>query len=189
MPIEKQSWNGPIAAITATMKLARHTVLNIDEIGIASWYFFNILFTLVGPDVTSITQASNLLKARSPYPNWPPRAVIDLLVYYGVYYSPWSLRRPGWAVRIGMFNLFIAMPLYAVGCWMALINRPLSTFMVTMDAVLTLTCTLFQLSEQLRSHYSLVVLMVNLPWIIVPLAIIYRTIARPAPYKYALKTS
>ncbi|CEO99165.1 EXPERA domain-containing protein [Plasmodiophora brassicae] len=106
--------------------------------------------------------------------------VIDTLTYYGVYFSPWTLTRPKWMIRISYFNMVVQAPFYAYACWVMLRGqreKPRTPF--TVNAIVTLGCTLLELVLQLQAHPNVIIVMANLPWIIVPLLIIFRAITDP----------
>ncbi len=122
---------------------------------------------LVIPDASSFT-----------YPIWPPPPLVDLVHWWGRTFDPVLIARPvWWKVTIWIDALFFG-PFYAVAIYAYAKGHEWIRIPSVVYAAMLLTNVLVILGEELfgpnKTPAPAMVLAANLPWLLMPLFIIFR---------------
>jgi EXPERA (EXPanded EBP superfamily) len=128
--------------------------------------------------------------AHFSYPVWPPRPLIDLIHWWGRNYDPLLMARPAfWRMTIwidliyfGPFYLAAIVAFLRGGNW---IRVPALVWSGLMTANVLIILMEEQYGQWAAPHFG-VVLGANLPWLLLPLAVVWRMrrdrpFSRPAP--------
>jgi len=153
------------------------------DIVIIIFFLVNLLF------ITYIVDLEQLVipdPAHFTYPIWPPHAAVDLIHWWGRTFDPLIIARPAWwKVTIWIdalfFGPFYVIAIYAYGKgkeWIRIPSIIYSSVMLTNVTII--------LGEEIGGIHATphlpVVLLENLPWLLVPIYIIYRMWRYPAPF-------
>ena len=166
--------------------LARHAIPLANRPGDLVLIGF---FTLNLVVITYMVDLEQLLipdPARFSYPLWPPPLMVDLVHWWGRSFDPLLLARPvWWKMTIGI-DSFLFGPYYIVALYAFLRARdwiwlPSLVYSGLMMANVTIILGEEAWGPYRTPHLSIVVL-VNLPWILFPLYLIYRMRAAPHPF-------
>ncbi len=112
------------------------------------------------------------------YPLWPPAPLVDLVHWWGKNFDPVLLARPAWwratiwidALFFGPFYWFALYAFFKGMDWFRLPSVILASVMMT-----NVTIILFE--ELVGAHATperVLVLLVNVPWLLVPVGVIAR---------------
>jgi len=160
------------------------------DIAIIVFYVVNLFF------ITYIVDLEQLV-IKDPvhfnYPWWPPRALVDLVHWYGTSFDPVLMARPAWwRATIWIDSLFFG-PFYAVAIyayakgknWIRLVSIMWASVMLT-----NVTIILFEevLGEHATPHLARVFL-ANAAWVIFPLIVLWRMWKSAYPFASSVKNS
>jgi EXPERA (EXPanded EBP superfamily) len=125
------------------------------------------------------------------YPIWPPLPLVDLVHWYGETYDPLLLARPPfWRMTIWIDVLFFG-PFYLVATVAFLRGRDWIRTPALVWSGMTLANVLIILMEERYGQWATphfgVVLALNAPWLLFPLAMIWR-MRRPYPFTEPAQT-
>jgi len=121
------------------------------------------------------------------YPVWPPAFMIDAVHNYGRTYDPVLIARPVWWkatiwIDVLFFGPFYVVALYAFARGKEWIRTPSLVYSGMM-----LSNVIIILIEELTGEYPtpqpLIVFLLNLPWLLLPLYIIFRMGFRSHPFR------
>jgi hypothetical protein len=154
----------------------------IDGI-ILVFFFINILV------ITYIVDLEQLVvpdPANFTYPVWPPAFMIDIIHNYGRTIDPVLIARPPWWratiwIDVLFFGPFYIFAIYAYIKGKEWIRIP----SIIYSSVLITNVTIILSEEIFGPHASPqlpIVLMLNAPWFLMPLLIIYRMWRSPHPF-------
>jgi len=123
--------------------------------------------------------------ARFSYPVWPLRPVVDLVHWWGRTYDPLVMARPPFYrmtiwIDVVYFGPFYVAALYAFIRGRDWIRLPAMIWAGAMISVVSIIL----MEERYGIHASprfLIVLAANLPWLLLPLAVIVRLARSPYP--------
>jgi EXPERA (EXPanded EBP superfamily) len=112
------------------------------------------------------------------YPLWPPRGMVDMVHWYGNHHDPLLLARPPfWRMTIWIdvvfFGPFYAFALYAFARGRDWIRVPALVWSGTMMANVLIILMEERYGAFAAPNFGLV-LAANLPWLLLPLAVIWR---------------
>jgi len=123
------------------------------------------------------------------YPLWPPAPLVDLVHWWGHTFDPLLIARPPWWKATIWIDALFFGPFYAVAIYAYLKGREWIRIPSIIWASVLVTNVIIILSEELTGPYAtpqpLVVLLANLPWLIVPLAVIARMARAEHPFTAA----
>jgi emopamil binding protein len=130
---------------------------------------------------------------RFSYPLWPPAPLVDLVHWYGDHFDPLLMARPPfWRMTIWIDVLYFG-PFYLAGIYAFLRGRDWIRVPALVWSGLMLANVLIILMEERYGAWATpqfgIVLALNLPWLLLPAAMIWRmrhdhpftTVAAPAP--------
>ncbi len=127
------------------------------------------------------------------YPLWPPRALVDMVHWWGRSFDPPLLaREPWWRATIWIdvlgFGPFYAAAIYAFVKGRNWIRVPAFVWAGLMLANVTII-----LFEELRGAHATprpdVVVAANLPWLLMPCLVIARLAVRERPFDRAMEAA
>jgi EXPERA (EXPanded EBP superfamily) len=125
------------------------------------------------------------------YPMWPPHRLVDLVHWYGNHYDPLLIARPAfWRMTIWIDVLFFG-PFYVFAIYAFLRGRdwirlPALVWSGTMIANVLIILMEERYGEYATPHFPFV-LALNGPWLLLPLAVIWR-MRREHPFSRAAET-
>jgi hypothetical protein len=159
-----------------------------------AFFLLNLTFITYVVDLEQLVIAD---PARFAYPPWPPAPLVDLVHWYGRHFDPLLLARPPfWRMTIWidvlLFGPFYAFATYAFlrgGDWIR-VPALVWSGMMTSNVLIILMEERYGVWATPRFG---VVLALNLPWLLLPAAVVWRmrrdhpfTVAAPAPATGAL---
>jgi hypothetical protein len=147
-----------------------------------AFFAVNLCFITYFIDIEQLTIAN---PAHFHYPAWPPPAIVNLVHSYGHHYDPLLMARPAfWRMTIWidvLWNgLFYLAAIYAIARGREWIRVPALVWSGSMTAVV-LVILAEEHSGIHRSPHFWVVLLLNLPWLALPVLTIIR-MARAHPF-------
>lgn len=145
------------------------------DLAILAFFLVNILF------ITYIVDIEQLIipdPAHFTYPIWPPHAAVDAIHWWGYTFDPALIARPvWWKVTIWIDALFFG-PFYVVAIYAYLKSKEWIRIPSIIYSSVMLTNVAVILGEEMFGPHATpdlpVVLLANLPWLLVPVYIIYR---------------
>jgi hypothetical protein len=126
------------------------------------------------------------------YPVWPPPPLVDLVHWYGNHYDPLLIARPPfWRMTIWIDVLFFG-PFYLFAIYAFLRGRdwirlPALVWSGTMCANVLIILMEERYGEWATPHFPLV-LALNGPWLLLPLAVIWR-MRREHPFSRSVEVA
>jgi hypothetical protein len=147
-----------------------------------AFFAVNLCFITYFIDIEQLTVANAY---HFHYPAWPPPAIVDLVHSYGRHYDPLLMARPAfWRMTIWIDVLwngpFYVAALYAIARGRDWIRVPALIWSGSMSAVVLVILS-EEYSGVYRSPHFGVVLLLNLPWLALPLFTIAR-MSRAHPF-------
>ncbi len=131
--------------------------------------------------------------ARFSYPPWPPASLVDLIHWYGERFDPLLMARPPfWRMTIWIDVLFFG-PFYLAATYAFLRGRDwIRVPALVWSGLMTANVLIILMEERYgawATPYFSLVLALNLPWLLLPAAMIWRmrhdhpftAVAAPAP--------
>jgi len=119
-------------------------------------------------------------------PPWPPAALVDAIHAYGDRYDPLLMARPLWwkvfiAWDVFLFGPFYALATFAYWTGRSWIRLPSIVYASALLAIMSVI-----LVEELygphATAYPGIVLSLNAPWVIMPVAILIRMVSNERPF-------
>ena len=160
------------------------------DLVILLFFAVNLLFITYVVDLEQLVIAN---PTRFSYPIWPPRFMVDTVHQYARTFDPLVLARPTWWKMTIWIDVLCFGPFYAVGIyaffrgreWIRLPSIIYSSVMITVVTII--------LGEELAGPHAaphpVVVLLLNAPWILVPLYIILRMWRAEHPFTVSTPTA
>ncbi len=145
------------------------------DIAIIVFYLFNLLFIsyLFDLEQVVVANASNFI-----YPFWPPRAVVDLVHWYGRTFDPLLFARPVWWKMTIWMDVIIFGPYYIAAIYAFFRGREWIRIPAVIVSAMLITNVIIILGEEAWGTYPapiyIMVLSANLPWFLFPVIIILR---------------
>jgi len=160
------------------------------DIAILAFFALNILLITYVVDLEQliIPNASHFT-----YPLWPPPFAVDLIHWWGRTFDPLLIARPvWWKVTIWIDALFFG-PFYLVAIYAFLRGKEWIRIPSIIYASVMLTNVTIILGEEAFGPYRTpafgIVFLANLPWLLFPLALLYRMGTNPAPFTHPTFTN
>ena len=120
------------------------------------------------------------------YPLWPPRAMVDLVHWWGRSFDPPLMAREAWWRATIWIDALAFGPFYAVAIYAYWKGKDWIRIPSIMWASVMMTNVTVILLEELRGAHATprpgVVLLVNLPWLLMPILVIARMAPRERPF-------
>jgi hypothetical protein len=147
-----------------------------------AFFAVNLFFITYFVDVEQLTVANPL---HFSYPAWPPRAIVDMVHSYGQKYDPLLMARPAfWRMTIWIDVLwngpFYVAAIYAISRGREWIRVPALVWSGSMSAVVLIILAEEYNGIHATPHFP-IVLLLNVPWLALPLGTIIR-MAREHPF-------
>ncbi len=131
---------------------------------------------LVVPDASHFT-----------YPIWPPAPMVNLVHAYGRALDPLLLARPVWWQMTIWLDVLFFGPFYVCALYAFIKGREWIRVPALLYGASISTNVIIILGEELHGPHAaphfLPVLLLNLPWILTPIALMYRLWRRPHPFQ------
>lgn len=171
--------------MTADVASARQTIplrqRRVDWILLA-FFAVNLFFITYFVDIEQLTIANPV---HFSYPAWPPHAIVTLVHSYGSKYDPLLMARPAfWRMTIWIDVLwngpFYVAALYAISRGREWIRVPALIWSGSMSAVVLIILAEEYNGIHASPHFG-IVLLLNIPWLALPLGTIIR-MAREHPF-------
>ena len=166
--------------MNATLPLSRRRA----DWPILLFFAINLLF------ITYIVDLEQLVIANPDhftYPVWPPAFMIDAVHNYGRTVDPVLMARPAWWkatiwIDVLFFGPFYVIALYAFAKGKEWIKTPSLVYsgMMLSNVIIIL---IEEFTGEYRTPQPLAVLLLNLPWLLMPLYIILRMSLRRHPFR------
>lgn len=140
-----------------------------------AFFLLNLCFITYIVDLEQLVIAN---PAHFTYPLWPPAPMVDLIHSYARTYDPLVLARPPWWKMTIWFDALGFGPFYAASIYAYIRGRDWIRLPSLLYGALIITIVFVILSEEYGGPHATphfpFVLLLNLPWIIVPALIIVR---------------
>mmetsp|Transcript_50122 Transcript_50122/g.129007 ORF Transcript_50122/g.129007 Transcript_50122/m.129007 type:complete len:179 (+) Transcript_50122:67-603(+) len=139
------------------------------------WFLLNIFFItyIVDYEQLAIADVSNF-----EYPVWPPKAMVDLVHWYGHNFDPVLIARPMWWKMTIWWDVLFFGPFYMLALFAFIKGKEWIRLPGTMYAASITTIVGIILGEEaFGSHPTpspLLVFCLNVPWFAVPLLLALR---------------
>jgi hypothetical protein len=149
------------------------------------FFLINLGFITYVVDLESLVIAD---PARFTYPPWPPAPLVDLVHWYGRTFDPLLMARPPfWRMTIWIDVLYFG-PFYACAIYAFVRGRDWIRVPALVWAGLMMANVLIILMEERYGEWATprfgIVLALNLPWLLMPLAVTWR-LRREHPFTTA----
>jgi hypothetical protein len=160
------------------------------QLGRRPWdLVFVAFFTLNLGCITYVVDVEQLVignPANFSYPLWPPPPLVDLVHWWGRNFDPLLMARPAfWRMTIWIDVLFFG-PFYACAIYAFVRGRDWIRLPAVLWAGTMLANVLIILMEERYGVYATprwgVVLAANLPWLLLPVAVVARVARSPYPF-------
>jgi hypothetical protein len=129
--------------------------------------------------------------AHFTYPLWPPAPLVDLVHWWGRTFDPLLIARPPWWKATIWIDALFFGPFYAVAIYAYLKGNEWIRIPSIIWASVLMTNVIIILSEELTGPYAtpqpLMVVLANLPWLLIPLAVIARMARAEHPFTTPIK--
>jgi len=172
------------AAAPGTVPARRTIPLRSRKVDWVLLAFFavNLFFITYFVDIEQLTIANPY---HFTYPAWPPHAIVDMVHSYGLKYDPLLMARPAfWRMTIWIDVLwngpFYVAAIYAISRGREWIRVPALVWSGSMSAVVLVILAEEYNGIHASPHFP-IVLLLNVPWLALPLGTIIR-MAREHPF-------
>ena len=147
-----------------------------------AFFAVNLFFITYFVDIEQLTVANPF---HFTYPAWPPHAIVDMVHSYGQKYDPLLMARPAfWRMTIWIDVLwngpFYVAAIYAISRGREWIRVPALIWSGSMSAVVLIILAEEYNGIHASPHFP-IVLLLNIPWLALPLGTIIR-MAREHPF-------
>ena len=153
------------------------------DIAIVALFAVNLLFITYLVDIEQLVIAN---PEHFTYPFWPPRPVVNLIHWWGAAFDPDLMARAMWWKMTIWIDALGFGPFYAVAIYAYSRGRDWIRIPSVIYASMLFTNVLIILGEERAgatpSPHFPVVLLANLPWLVMPLVIVYRMARAEHPF-------
>lgn len=154
------------------------------DLAFITFFIVNLGFVTYGVDIEQPTVAD---PQRFQYPPWPPRAIVDLVHWWGRSFDPPLMAREAWWRATIWIDVLGFGPFYAVALWAFVKGRDwIRLPSIIWAAVMITNVTIILFEEFAGAHATPrpgVVLAANLPWLVMPAAMVARMARRERPFQ------
>lgn len=158
------------------------------DIALVAFFIVNLLFISYIVDLEQLVIPD---PAHFTYPVWPPPAAVDLIHWYGHTFDPVLIARPAWWKVTTGIDAVLFGPFYLVAIYAFIKGKQWIRIPSLIYASMLLTNVLIILGEEIYGEHATpqlpIVLMLNLPWLLFPIYILYRMWRYPQPFEAAEK--
>ncbi len=151
------------------------------------FFLLNLCFITYIVDLEQLVIAN---PAHFSYPLWPPGPLIDLVHAYGHALDPLLIARPVWWKMTIWIDVIGFGPFYAAATYAYLRGREWIRMPTVLWAGLMIANVTIILGEEFAGPHAtpqpLIVLLLNLPWLLVPLAAVVRMARAEHPFTVAV---
>lgn len=153
------------------------------DYGFLAFFVINLFFITYIVDLEQLVIANPYHFA---YPIWPPAPLVDLIHSYARSLDPLVLARPPWWKMTIWFDALFFGPFYACAIYAFIRGRDWIRLpsLLYGASIITIVCII--LSEEYGGPHATphfpVVLMLNLPWIVMPALLIARMARSERPF-------
>lgn len=148
-----------------------------------AFFLVNLCFITYVVDLEQLVIAD---PAHFSYPLWPPGPLVDLVHWWGRTFDPLLLARPVWWKATIWVDSLLYGPFYAVAIYAFLRAKDwIRTPALVWAGMMLLDVTVILFEERAGPHATPqfgVVLLANLPWLLLPLAVIARMARSEHPF-------
>ncbi len=117
------------------------------------------------------------------YPAWPPAFMVDVIHHYGNTFDPVLIARPAWWRATIWIDVLLFGPFYVLAIYAFIRGKNWIKVPALVYSGMMLSNVLIILFEELYGPSATpqfgIVLMLNLPWLLMPMFIIYRSVRAP----------
>jgi hypothetical protein len=147
------------------------------------FFLINLLFITYIVDIEQIIIPDPL---HFQYPIWPPAPLVDMVHSYGRMFDPLLLARPPWWKATIWIDALFFGPFYAVALYAYTKGKDWIRIPSIIWASVMMTNVTIILSEEIWGPHASpqlgIVLLLNLPWFLLPIAVIARVSRREHPF-------
>jgi emopamil binding protein len=112
------------------------------------------------------------------YPAWPPRAMVDLVHWWGDHFDPLLIARPPWWRATIWLDSLLFGPFYAAALWAIVKGREwIRVPAIFWSGIMFANVSIIMFEELCGPHRTptpVTVTMANLPWWLLPLLVTWR---------------
>lgn len=112
------------------------------------------------------------------YPTWPPKQIVDLVHWYGNHYDPLLIARPAFFRMTIWIDVISFGPFYVTAIYAFIRGRDWIRIPALVWSGMMMANVLIILFEEragdFATHHFRIVLGANLPWLLLPVAVIWR---------------
>ena len=153
------------------------------DMAILAFFFINIIFITYLFDLEQVVVAN---ASNFTYPLWPPRAVVDLVHWYGKTFDPLLFARPVWWKMTIWIDVIIFGPFYIAAIYAFIKGREWIRIPSIIASTMLITNVIIIFGEEICGTYPTpalpMVISVNLPWLLFPAFIIWRMAGSEHPF-------
>jgi hypothetical protein len=153
------------------------------------FFLVNLLFITYFVDIEQLTVAN---PAHFTYPAWPPPWAVDLVHWYGRHYDPLIMARPQWWKMTIWIDVVYFGPYYLAAVLSFLRGWDRIRVFALVWSGMMLSNVIIILGEEwagpLATPHRLPVFGANAPWLLLPLAVIWR-MRRDRPFTRAVTSA
>lgn len=175
----------PLTSSTSSAPRRRRIPLSQRKLDLlfVAFFLINIGFITYIVDIEQLIIAD---PAHFVYPLWPPAPLVDLIHWWGHTYDPLLIARPVWWKMTIWIDALGFGPFYAVAIYAYLTGRDWIRLPSVIWASVMLTNVTIILSEEFSGPHAtphpVIVLLANLPWLLMPVAVIARMARSEHPF-------
>jgi hypothetical protein len=159
------------------------------DILIIAFFLINLLFITYVVDLEQLVIPD---PAAHTYPAWPPRAAVDVIHHYGYTHDPDLIARASWWRMTIWIDVLLFGPFYLVAIYAYITGKSWIRIPSIIYGSMIITNVLIILGEERAGATPapdfLFVLLLNLPWLLVPAYVILRMWRDPHPFTRSVPT-
>lgn len=153
------------------------------DILIIAFYLLNLLFITYVVDLEQLVIAD---PNHFTYPIWPPAPLVDLIHTYGRNFDPVLIARPMWWRMTIWIDVLFFGPYYLFAIFAFIQGSEWIRIPAFIHSAMLITNVLIIMGEEIAGSYPTPALpfvtLLNLPWVLVPLVVIYRMATSEHPF-------
>jgi hypothetical protein len=154
------------------------------DLVLVAFFVLNIGFITYIVDIEQLIIADPV---HFDYPLWPPRALVDLVHWWGRNFDPALMARPAWWKATIWIDAVFFGPFYAFAIYAFVKGKNWIRTPAIIWASVMLTNVIIILAEELWGTHATpergMVLAANLPWLLVPLLVLWRMTRAAQPFE------